>query len=123
MKNFSHKVETRNEIEKILLKLTDLAFSLKGNWNDNTSRFDFSKIRSNKNFFLWKLYFIEIFQEDPGFDIIIANPPYIGEKTDKEKFQEVKKFSDLKKYTIMRMDYFLILLHQNDPYLLPLILI
>ena len=37
MKNFSHKVETRNEIEKILLKLTDLAFSLKGNWNDNSN--------------------------------------------------------------------------------------
>ncbi len=30
-----------------------------------------------KPFFLWKLYFAEVFQGDtPGFDIVIANPPY-----------------------------------------------
>jgi len=31
-----------------------------------------------KPFFAWKLYFAEVFQgNNPGFDIIIANPPYI----------------------------------------------
>jgi len=28
-------------------------------------------------FFPWKLYFSEIFQEKDGFDVVIANPPYI----------------------------------------------
>ncbi len=28
-------------------------------------------------FFLWRLYFADVFQEKGGFDIIIANPPYI----------------------------------------------
>jgi hypothetical protein len=30
-----------------------------------------------KPFFAWKLYFVEVFYEKGGFDIVIANPPYI----------------------------------------------
>ena len=34
--------------------------------------------RKPKNFFLWDVYFAEVFTgENPGFDIVIANPPYI----------------------------------------------
>lgn len=34
--------------------------------------------RSNrKPFFLWKLHFIEVFQDKGGFDVVIGNPPYI----------------------------------------------
>lgn len=31
-----------------------------------------------KPFFFWKLYFAEVFQEPGGFDVVIANPPYIS---------------------------------------------
>lgn len=31
-----------------------------------------------KPFFAWKLYFAEVFQEKGGFDIVIANPPYVS---------------------------------------------
>ncbi len=32
-----------------------------------------------KPFFIWKLYFFEVFQrENPGFDVVIGNPPYIS---------------------------------------------
>jgi len=31
-----------------------------------------------KPFFLWKLQFVEVFQSKSGFDIVIANPPYIS---------------------------------------------
>lgn len=30
-----------------------------------------------KPFFLWKLHFANVFQEKGGFDVIIANPPYV----------------------------------------------
>jgi len=30
-----------------------------------------------KPFFAWKLYFAEVFHEKGGFDIVIANPPYV----------------------------------------------
>ena len=40
--------------------------------------------------------FIEIFQETSGFDIVIGNPPYIGEK-EIVKFQ-IRKSNCLKFY-------------------------
>ena len=32
--------------------------------------------RKQKNFFLWDIYFAEVFAEKGGFDILIGNPPY-----------------------------------------------
>jgi adenine-specific DNA-methyltransferase len=32
--------------------------------------------RKDKNFFLWDIYFAEVFTEKNGFDIVIGNPPY-----------------------------------------------
>lgn len=46
------------------------------------------------------------------FDIIIGNPPYIGQKGNKEKFQKVKK-SPLGKYHQRRMDYFYFFFHSG----------
>jgi len=31
-----------------------------------------------RNFFPWKLYFADVFREKGGFDVVIANPPYIS---------------------------------------------
>lgn len=43
-----------------------------------------------KPFFLWKLYFAEVFQrENPGFDVVIANPPYgiVYDEKIKERYE------------------------------------
>jgi len=38
-----------------------------------------------RNFFPWKLYFADVFREKGGFDVVIANPPYIrSEKINKD---------------------------------------
>ncbi len=45
--------------------------------------------RSNtKPFFLWRLHFAEVFQRKGGFDVVIANPPYVSVK---EISEEAKK--------------------------------
>lgn len=31
---------------------------------------------NRKNYFLWKLHFVEVFERQGGFDVMIANPPY-----------------------------------------------
>src|SRR3989339_86227 len=38
------------------------------------------QIRNSKTrpYFLWKLNFFEVFQEKGGFDVVIANPPYVN---------------------------------------------
>lgn len=54
---------------------------------DKRYKFDFAAVenelremtRGNKerNFFPWKLYFADVFQKNGGFDVVIANPPYL----------------------------------------------
>jgi hypothetical protein len=38
-----------------------------------------------KPFFLWRLHFAEVFQQRGGFDVVIANPPYV-------RHEEIKEF-------------------------------
>lgn len=44
--------------------------------------------------------------KDKGFDLIIGNPPYIGEKGNKETFSAIKNTEFGKKYYEKGMDYF-----------------
>ena len=37
-----------------------------------------------KPFFLWRLHFGEVFQQRGGFDVVIANPPYVRQEEIKE---------------------------------------
>jgi hypothetical protein len=55
------------------------------------------KMANEKPFFLWKLNFGEVFQENGGFDVVIANPPYVEHKKLKE-FSTLFK-SDYRTYT------------------------
>lgn len=49
---------------------------------------------SSKPFFLWKLHFADIFQENGGFDVVIANPPYL-EARSPEFSDDLKKLAQL----------------------------
>jgi adenine-specific DNA-methyltransferase len=66
------------------------------------------------HFFDWKLDFPEIMNEQVtdkvGFDIVIANPPYLGEKGNKDKFREIKE-GFLKDYYQSKMDIFYFFFH------------
>lgn len=63
-----------------------------------------------RDFFPWSLYFAEVFTDKGGFDIVVGNPPYIGEKGHKQLFTEIKK-ANLKKYYKGKMDYFYFFFH------------
>jgi len=41
-----------------------------------------------KNFFLWDVYFAEVFTQKQGFDIVIGNPPYVSTKGINKEFKE-----------------------------------
>lgn len=60
--------------------------------------------------FPWSIYFAEVFQDKGGFDIVIANPPYIGEKGNTELFDKVKT-GHLNEFYIGKMDYFYFFFH------------
>ena len=56
-------------------------------------------------FILWQLYFPTVFKENGGFDIIIGNPPYIGEEGHKELFRTIANTDFGRKYYIGKMDF------------------
>jgi adenine-specific DNA-methyltransferase len=55
-------------------------------------------------------HFSEVFHANGGFDIVIANPPYVGEKGHKEMFREIRKGSLMKFYQ-RKMDLFYFFFH------------
>lgn len=61
-------------------------------------------------FFQYHLHFNDVFQEKGGFDIVIGNPPYLGQKGNKETFEEVKKGVFYRFYK-RNMDYFYFFFH------------
>ncbi len=49
-----------------------------------------------RNFFPWKLYFADVFRDNGGFDVVIANPPYIQLQKSMED-GTTNKYADLYK--------------------------
>ena len=86
------KKSYQNELEQIKEEVFRIAKSLGCN-----ATFDF------------RFFFHEVFI-DGGFDVVIANPPYVGEKGHKELFEPIKKCS-LKEFYLGKMDYFYFFFH------------
>lgn len=106
------KKKYRDEIDKIEWEFIDETLKEEGNEETIFKLKEYKKNKS-KPFFLWRLYFSEVFQrKNPGFDVVIANPPYIGEKGHKELFLEIKSSKFGKKYYKKKMDYFYYFLHK-----------
>lgn len=73
---------------------------------------EFTSGQKVKNFFAWKLYFAEVFHEKGGFDVVIANPPYVGHKGGKKEFFRKMKETPLgKRFNNERMDLFYYFFH------------
>ncbi|OLA95020.1 MAG: hypothetical protein BHW64_00780 [Candidatus Melainabacteria bacterium LEY3_CP_29_8] len=75
------KVEIKHEIEELIVELVKTKFEEKAELEGKDKNFYESKIRNfaqnteNRNFFPWKLFFADAFEQG-GFDVVIGNPPY-----------------------------------------------
>ena len=65
-----------------------------------------------RNFFPWKLYFADVFREKGGFDVVIANPPYLKERDNAKVFKPVNESLYGLKYHQGKMDYWYYFLHR-----------
>lgn len=87
------KKKLRGEIESIEWEFIQETLKEEGN-ETSIEKLQEYKTNKSKPFFLWKLYFSEVFRrKNPGFDVIIGNPPYIRAgriKSEKEYYK--KKF-------------------------------
>jgi len=65
-----------------------------------------------KPFFLWKLEFIDVFENNGGFDVVIANPPYVSVKEISTKNKKI--FSDVFETGQGRFNLFTLFLEKAD---------
>lgn len=56
---------------------------------------DLHNPKATKPFFIWKLEFIDVFEDKKGFNVVIANPPYLSSKNIKEELKPIyeKKYN------------------------------
>lgn len=108
-KNLENKKRLKNEIEKLEISL--IKFTLEVNQNlSKLNEIEKGRRERRKPYFLWKLEFAKVFRENGGFDIILGNPPYVGEKGNKELFYPIMN-SNLGKYYMGRGDLFYFFFH------------
>ena len=69
------------------------------------------QLTNGKEVFDFEIYFSEVFHRKGGFDVVIANPPYVGEKGHKEMFRELRTGA-LGKFYQKKMDVFYFFFHQ-----------
>ncbi|MFH1444502.1 MAG: TaqI-like C-terminal specificity domain-containing protein [Candidatus Peregrinibacteria bacterium] len=82
------KDEIKKQIEELEWELIEISLTEKKK-NDLLAKLKRTRVRP---FFLWKLHFADVFREKGGFDIVIANPPYLRvQGIDKSQVQTYKK--------------------------------
>lgn len=78
----TRKIELKKEIEDIIINIVKAKFEIKAkegklNLHEMEDKIrNFAQNTENRNFFPWKLFFSDAF-DNGGFDIVIGNPPYI----------------------------------------------
>ena len=102
MLNRDEKHSIKSKINKLEWELIEETLKEQGKLKE-LEKIEKLENSNTKPFFLWHLYFPEVFEEKGGFDIVIANPPYISawsmEKDDPNSREEIK--SALFDYTIL----------------------
>lgn len=89
--NRSRKNEYRAQIEQLEWDLIEETLK-EGGHADACQKLAAYRRNRSKPFFLWKLYFSEVFQrQNPGFDVVVANPPYVRQEELGSEFKEYLK--------------------------------
>jgi type I restriction-modification system DNA methylase subunit len=78
--NSRRKREPENILQRLERKLEELKVHKKER-QAAAKHLDSLRDSNVKPFFLWRLHFLEVFQQKDGFDVVIGNPPYIRLQT------------------------------------------
>jgi adenine-specific DNA-methyltransferase len=105
----SLKQKLKEEIDNLKWELIEVSLEEQGQI-DKLKEIKGLRHKNIRPFFIWKLEFSDVFKENGGFDIVIANPPYVGEKGNKEIFRPIAQ-GNLGKYYQGKMDLFYFFFH------------
>ena len=89
------KKKEKEEIENLKWEFLESSYSLNGGNCEDITQYKYIDF---KPFFVWELEFSEVFADkNPGFDIVIGNPPYVSNKgIDKEVMKIYKELYGIK---------------------------
>ena len=73
----SKKAALRKQIDNLEWKFIEDSLKAEGHGDDAVEEVGLLRKKRSKPFFLWRLYFSEVFSKKGGFDIVIGNPPYV----------------------------------------------
>lgn len=109
--NHDEKFKLKQEIAEVKDRILSLAFTSAS--EEKKRRFEVANTLHSTPFFLWKLNFAKVFKEKGGFDIVIGNPPYVGEKGNKELFRPIAVTKFGSKTYMGKMDLFYFFFHKG----------
>lgn len=104
------KIKLKNSIDSLEWLLIEKTVKENGNEKLLPKIKEFKRTNT-KPYFLWKLNFAKVFREKGGFDIFIGNPPYIGDKGNKDIFRPIIKGEFGKRFYQGQMDIFYFFFH------------
>lgn len=105
------KKDIKQKIDNIQEELIKYKLNKDGN-NGELKKYEESIKNREKPYFVWELEFAKVFKDNKGFDIVIGNPPYVGEKGNKEIFRPIAKTDFGKKHYVGKMDLFYFFFHK-----------
>ena len=73
------KDKLKEDIENLTWELIEATLKEEGK-EDKIGEIERFKENNIKPFFIWHLHFAQIFREKAGFDVVIANPPYVRQE-------------------------------------------
>ena len=109
--NHQTKEETKKKIRNIIdtiimFNMSKAAPEVIKDYNE------FKKIPSPP-WFVWQLEFAKVFKDKKGFDIVIGNPPYVGESGHKDIFRPIADTEFGERFYIGKMDLFYFFFHKG----------
>ncbi len=73
----SKKETLRKQIDSLEWKFIEDSLKADGHGDDAVEEVRLLRKKRSKPFFLWRLYFNDVFTKKGGFDVVIGNPPYV----------------------------------------------
>lgn len=110
IKDHDEKEETKQKIQDIYNQI--ILEQIQGNPELVEAYYDSLK-EPSRPFIIWQLYFPKVFRDNGGFDIVIGNPPYVGESGHKDVFRPIAMTNFGERFYQGKMDLFYFFFHKG----------
>ena len=112
--NTDEKILLKKEIEDIKFEIIKMQIVSNGGARKETlDKISKTRNMSSKPCIVWQLDFAKVFRDKKGFDIVIGNPPYVGESGNKKIFRSIANTEFGKKFYMGKMDLFYFFFHKG----------